>query len=283
MQERIAPSSAGILLDQIPDMRRSIVKRNVKDLIADKLTSLISSGLLRVGDELPGERELSAILSVSRETIRGAIQTLAARGIVDVSHGSRTRVARTDVGPLQIGLTSVNTINSYDIESVHAARLLVERALVAEAAGRISAETLRHLDELLGTQRQMLRDPVRFLIADREFHIAIYRSAGNPLLADFVTDLYTYMMEFRRLAVARPGALRKSYEDHSAIVAALHAHDPAAVVLAFDRHINRIYATTRSLMGRPGRKPPSGDGESRRAKTAPLPGPAGNGSARRLS
>ncbi|MBN9011420.1 MAG: GntR family transcriptional regulator, partial [Rhizobiales bacterium] len=48
---------------------------------------------LAVGDELPGERELSAILSVSRETIRGAIQTLAGRGLVDVAHGSRTRVA----------------------------------------------------------------------------------------------------------------------------------------------------------------------------------------------
>jgi DNA-binding FadR family transcriptional regulator len=253
-----------MLFDRLPTMRGGIVRRTVKDLVADKLTSLIGSGLLKVGDELPGERDLSAILSVSRETIRGAVQTLAARGIVDVSHGSRTRVARGDVESFRIGLTSAGTINSYDIEAVHGARLLVERAVVGEAAVRISAETLRQLDESLAAQRKMLRDPVRFLIADREFHVAIYRSAGNPLLSDFVIDLYTYMMEVRRVAVSRPGAIRKSYEDHGAIVAALRAHDEAGVVAAFDRHINRIYATTRPLLPRKRQRAPSGgDGAGR--------------------
>ena len=241
---------AAIPPEAIPDMRRSILRRTVKDLIADKLARLVATGVLSVGDELPGERELSSILSVSRETIRGAIQTLAARGIVDVSHGSRTRVARADVGPLRNGIAVTGTIDTYDLEAVHAARLLVERAVVADAAERICVETLHRLDASLAAQRAMLRDPVRFLICDREFHVAIYRSAGNPLLGDFVIDLYTYMMEFRRVAVSRPGAIRKSYEDHAEIVAALHARDAAAVIAAFERHINRIYTTTKSLIRR---------------------------------
>jgi DNA-binding GntR family transcriptional regulator len=33
------------------------------------------------------------------------------------------------------------------------------------------------------------------------------------------------------------------------IVAALRARDPAAVVAAFGRHIERIYATTRTVLG----------------------------------
>jgi DNA-binding GntR family transcriptional regulator len=44
-------------------------------------------------------------------------------------------------------------------------------------------------------------------------------------------------MEFGRVAVARPNAIRRSVADHSAIVAALKARDQAAVVAAFDRHI----------------------------------------------
>ncbi|MBN8994240.1 MAG: FadR family transcriptional regulator [Rhizobiales bacterium] len=248
MQERIATRPRETLHDRLPEMRQSIRKQTVKDLIADKLSSLIASGVLAVGDELPGERELSAILSVSRETIRGAIQTLAGRGLVDVAHGSRTRVAHVDLGSLQNGLTNASTINRYDIESVHGARLLVERNVVAAAAERIDAEALRALEESLAAQATMLGDPVQFLIADREFHVTIYRAAGNRLLADFVIDLYTYLMEFRRQAMARPGAIEKSFADHKAIVAALHARDVAAVVAAFDRHIDRIYATTRSIL-----------------------------------
>jgi len=260
MPKDIATRPRETLHDRLPEMRQSILKRTVKDLIADKLSSLIASGVLSVGDELPGERELSAILSVSRETIRGAIQTLAARGLVDVSHGSRTRVARVDLGSLQNGLTSASTINRYDIGAVHAARLLVERSVVADACLNMDAETLKRLDESLAAQATMLGDPLQFLITDREFHVTIYRSAGNRLLADFVVDLYAYLMEFRRQAMARPGAIAKSFADHQAIVAALHARDATAVVAAFDRHINRIYATTRSILA---------PGKARRGEKAP--------------
>ena len=93
-----------------------------------------------------------------------------------------------------------------------------------------------------------MRDPVHFLICDREFHLAIYRSSGNPLLADFVIDLYTFMLDHRRVAVSQPGAIEKSYRDHLAHLQALQARDPAAVIAAFGRHIDRIYTTTFEIL-----------------------------------
>ena len=57
------------------------------------------------------------------------------------------------------------------------------------------------------------------------------------------------MMEFRRKAVSRPGAILKSHEDHVAIVAGLRRHDPRSVVAAFERHLKRIYSTTIAIMG----------------------------------
>jgi DNA-binding GntR family transcriptional regulator len=68
------------------------------------------------------------------------------------------------------------------------------------------------------------------------------------LLADFVIDLYTFMLDHRRVAVSRPGAIQKSYRDHVAILEALRARDPNAVVEAFSRHIHRIYATTVAIL-----------------------------------
>src|SRR5690348_485671 len=76
-------------LAEVPDVHLGVMRRSVKELIGDKLVSLIASGVLQVGDELPSEREFASIFSVSRETVRGAIQTLAAKGILQVSHGAR--------------------------------------------------------------------------------------------------------------------------------------------------------------------------------------------------
>ena len=92
---------------------------------------------------------------------------------------------------------------------------------------------------------------------------AIYRSCGNPVLADFVSDLYAYMMEFRRKAVSRPGAILKSHEDHVTIVEGLRRHDPQAVVAAFERHLERIYATTIAIMGRRWPQGPRAQGKGR--------------------
>ncbi|WP_244635948.1 FadR/GntR family transcriptional regulator [Chthonobacter albigriseus] len=236
------------VLKQMPELRDGVSRQTVRDIVADKIASLIASGILQVGDALPSERDLAAAFQVSRETVRGGIQILAARGVIEVWQGARTRVVSADVAPLASGLREPRLINSYDLDSIHAARLLVERQVVADAAERMDAATLAKLDASLAEQRAALDEPVRFLICDREFHLSIYKSCGNPVLGDFVSDLYSYMMEHRRVAVSKPGSIQKSFDDHVLIVEGLRARDPAAVVAAFDIHLDRIYTTTRSLL-----------------------------------
>jgi hypothetical protein len=46
-------------------LQEAIHKQTAKEIIRDKLVSLIASGILQVGDELPSERELAAMLSAS--------------------------------------------------------------------------------------------------------------------------------------------------------------------------------------------------------------------------
>ena len=237
------------ILTQMPEVGHRLDRRTARDVIAEKLMVLIATNMLRPGDELPGERELAQVLHVSRETVRGAIQTLAARGIVEVSQGSRTRVGNVDLSHVTVTIATPNAIDSYDLDSVHAARMHIELKVVGDAAERIDAATLEKLDSLLEAQKLSGNDPMRFLICDREFHLAIYRACGNALLADFVTDLYTYMMNHRRIAMSRPGAIDASYQDHAGIVAALRRHDRRAVVDAFRHHLTRIYETTRELLG----------------------------------
>jgi len=235
-------------LTELPILREAIVKRPITNVIADKIAGLIASGMLQVGDALPSERELAAALNVSRDAVRGGIQILAARGILEISQGARTRVRRADVGPVTVGFATARALDAYDLESVHAARQLVERQVVADAARNIGQREITLLEGLLTTQKAALDDPVRFLISDRAFHVAIYRASANLLLADFSTDLYAYMMEYRRRAVARPGAIATSYADHVAIVDALKARDPEAAAEAFAVHTGRIYTTTQLLM-----------------------------------
>ncbi|WP_083507811.1 FadR/GntR family transcriptional regulator [Aureimonas frigidaquae] len=220
-------------------------------MVYEKVVSMIASGILQIGDELPSERDLASMLSVSRATVRSAVQQLGEEGIVHISQGARTRVTGDDVqlSGQRIGVTNASSINGYSLEAVHAARLLVETAVVGDAAHHLSEADIMRLENSIAAQTEARNDPVRFLICDREFHLAIYYASPNRLLADFVVDLYTYMLDHRRIAMGQPGAIEKSLEDHAFIVRALKMRNPQAVSAAFADHIRRIHDTSKAVDG----------------------------------
>ncbi|GCF93411.1 GntR family transcriptional regulator [Enterococcus florum] len=78
--------------------------------IHDQLKDEIEKGLWKVGDRLPSERELSVKFSVSRMTLRQAIQTLADEGILERKIGSGTYVANEKVQEKMSGTTSFTDI-----------------------------------------------------------------------------------------------------------------------------------------------------------------------------
>lgn len=232
------------LLQRLPGGERDIVKRTVKDQIADKLAYMVVSGLLRPGDELPSERELATTLGVSRETVRSAIGVLAALRMIEISQGSRTRVIGPAGHALHESVAALQNLKSKNIEEVGEARTAVELQVIKLAAGRIGDEDLQRLDALVAEQREMLSDPVRFQISDREFHSVLYSACGNALLRDFVSDMYAYALDYRRKALKRKGAIVASVQDHALIVQALRTRSPEKAAKAMAKHLERVYHTT---------------------------------------
>ena len=80
--------------------------------LAKRLTEAIRNGRWSAGDALPSERQMCEILGVSRVTLRKALDTLAADGLVEARHGSGTFVANRVHQPM-----SVLTSFSYDMQS----------------------------------------------------------------------------------------------------------------------------------------------------------------------
>jgi DNA-binding FadR family transcriptional regulator len=232
------------LIDRIPGEHGRVSKRTVKDQISDKLAYMIHSGLLREGDELPSERTLATTLEVSRETVRAAIGILHARKMVEVSQGSRTRVVGPGLLPMHESVSTLGNLKDRTFEEVTEARAAVELQVIWLAAQRIGD------NELVKDQQTMYSDPVGFQISDREFHVALYKSCGNSLLVDVVSDFYDYALEYRRSALQRPGAIQHSVEDHRRIVEALRTRNPEVAVGAMRSHLEQVQTTTLKEMSK---------------------------------
>ena len=221
--------------DSLALLQSAVSKRTMREQITDRLAGLILSGLLRPGDALPGERDLAAQLDVSRETVRGAIQALAARCLIEVAQGARSRVL-----PATNWIARAAPVARYTPEEVHGARLVLEVAAAGDAARFADAATRARLVQLVEEQGRALDDAAAFHICGSEFHATMQRAAGNRLLAALLAETNGQSSELSHRALAAPGAMRKSWLDHKRIAAAIAARDPGAAAAAMRQHLDRI-------------------------------------------
>lgn len=237
--------------DIIFQSSESVLHKTKKDILAEKIIEMITTGLLRDQDELPSERELAKLFEVSRETVRGALGKIAAYGLINVSQGSKTRVNASEQILKKFqkfnDIQSVD-INQYNVEDVFAACVLIETEAVRQAAKIISDKEVERLKKLVDAQQYMFDDPVRFQLSDQYFHKLLAQSCGNAIFLKFSNELYNYRLMVRRAVMSSSGAIQRSVNEHRAIVLALEKRDVEGTVSAMRTHLESVYETTKAML-----------------------------------
>ena len=77
--------------------------------LTDEIATGLAQGRWRAGDRLPSESDIALEYGVSRVTVRSALQTLEARGLLTIRHGSGTFVADLGHG-IRAGLQQLRSI-----------------------------------------------------------------------------------------------------------------------------------------------------------------------------
>jgi len=152
--------------------------------VADRLIAAIAVGDYSPGERLPAERELAAMLEVSRVTVRAALADLREAGYVEARRGrSGGSFVRTDWGTRTAG--AVQSLLGEDwerMEELFDLRRLIESLVARTAAERHTSED----DEAIGAallRYERATEPVEARAADVDFHRSIAAAAHNPSLA----------------------------------------------------------------------------------------------------
>ena len=82
-------------------MYQPIQSERLYERIVDQIESRIVAGDLKVGDQLPAERELAEQFTVSRTAVREAIKALREKGLVEIRLGRGTFVTNGAAGVLK--------------------------------------------------------------------------------------------------------------------------------------------------------------------------------------
>ena len=157
------------------------------------------------------ERQLGQELGVSRTPIREALGFLEQEGLVRSIPRRGVFVVRKTKAEIVEMVTVWAAIESL------AARLAVTRASDADI------RSLRAL--FAGHERDPAAHLHEYSQANMEFHRAIVRLGGVPLMAELTDTLFIHMRAVRAVTMTQGDRARRGMADHLAIIDALAARD----------------------------------------------------------
>lgn len=198
-------------------------KKNLSDEIGDQIISRILSGILKPGEKLPPERDMSLQMNVNRHTLREALRKLETLGLISIRQGDGIYVRDfRESGNLELLkhiLYLRKDITSDIIKNILEIRRFISPEMASRAAQNISEEESEHLKSLL---KQEL--PVKE--KDLAIHQSIARGSGNILyifILNFFNDIFR---DFGALYFSFNANCAASEKFHKNIVKAITEKNP---------------------------------------------------------
>jgi GntR family transcriptional repressor for pyruvate dehydrogenase complex len=217
--------------------RREGTAAPVKARVVARIHGLIGRRSLRPGDRLPTERELAEEFAVSRPTIRSALQSLAAMGVVRSRKGAGTFIqgGRPTLGGEPLRLLA--DLHDFTSEEMFEARGALEVAGAGLAAIRSTPSQREQMATELTGMFSSIEDTESFLRHDIGFHQAVALGSNNAVITALVEMVSSLVFERRRKTIEEASDLRESAAMHRRIFDAIRARDASEARSAMALHL----------------------------------------------
>ncbi|MDZ4310753.1 MAG: FCD domain-containing protein [Cypionkella sp.] len=216
--------------------------------VVQQIELLILRGILRPGERLPSERELSERMGVSRPSLREAVADLQTRGLLSSRPNAGIFVAEvlgSAFSPALVGLFSAHEEAVFDYLDF---RRDME-GLAAERAARLGSDTDLAVIAAIFAKMEAAhakRDPSDEAELDANFHMAIIEASHNVVMLHMMRAMYDLLRQgvFYNRQVMFKNRLTRDHllDQHRAIKTAIQARDPIAAREAVAAHLGFVEA-----------------------------------------
>lgn len=209
----------------------------------------IQIGEWPVGSSIPSERTLIDQFGVSRIAIREAVSMLRGLGVVDVSHGRRTRVRKIDAKVFdQLLPVMLASGGQQTFEQVFEVRLAIESRSAHLAATSRTDSQLKQLQTLVERFKKHSRSTSgkAALKTDLAFHLQIAEATGNPLFPILLEAIARFVV-FGQAESCKdnPARRQRAVAAHQSIYEAIADQDAERAQVEMEAHLR--YSATRVI------------------------------------
>ena len=228
-----------------------MTRERARDDVVGRLREAILSGQVRPGERLPGERQLCERFGVGRPTLREALRSLEATGLIVVrpGKGGGSYAATPSEATVGDALAALVNLRGASPEDLAEFRVDFEGENAAWAARRADAKDIAALEALVAQARALkgrAGAARRLARVDVRWHEALARTTGNRLRIGIALGIHNAVLR-RHEALVRPAAADAHAvtipDDLAAITGAIAAGDAESArrlmrdhVEAWNRH-----------------------------------------------
>ncbi|MGB3176914.1 MAG: FCD domain-containing protein [Albidovulum sp.] len=211
-----------------------------------QIETLILQGILRPGERLPSERELSDRLGVSRPSLREAVAELQEVGLLTSRAGAGIYVAEVLGSAFSPALVKLFASHDEAVFDYLSFRRDLE-GLAAERAARLGSETDLQVVAAIFQKMDsahLKRNPDDEARLDAEFHMAIIEASHNVVMLHMMRAMFDLLRQgvfYNRQIMFKQRTTRGALLDqHRAINTAIQARDPAGARAAVEAHLTYV-------------------------------------------
>jgi DNA-binding FadR family transcriptional regulator len=203
-------------------------KEKLHEAIVGQIKTLIHTKKLGVGDRLPSERELAQLFNVSRVVVRESLRSLEQSGLIEVRPGATggTFITYNVHKPLFDAAYDLFNKGNLPLSYFSEARQAIECFAVRLAAEKATLEDLQTLKSINKRLLDDIDDRENLRRNNGDFHAAIARMSGNPLLLLMAQSLLEILNIVYPHSKQADAYVKNTYERHEAIIKALEEHAP---------------------------------------------------------
>jgi GntR family transcriptional regulator, transcriptional repressor for pyruvate dehydrogenase complex len=227
--------------------------------VEEQLRDAISAGQLRQGEKLPSEAGLAELFGVSRATIREALRSLAASGLISTQPGATGGSFVRQIGSTELAemiassMRATLAVGTIDHDQISAVREMLEVPAARMAAANRTDEDVEAIREVLDSERGVTFQDPSVAPLDVKFHYLVAKATHNDVLAALLGALHELTQPVRLVRHSAESA-REAVRQHRDILEAVAAGDPDRAEKAQRSHLEHITRVA-STSARKSKKP----------------------------
>lgn len=208
------------------------------------LQEYIEENHLKVGDRLPSQEKLIQMMGVSRTSLREAMKTLEARGILKVHNGKGVYVSEGEDSAIPTLLDFAR--EKEKLLDMLEVRKVLEREILRMVIHRATPEEIQDLGRTTAVLMDKFRRGEQQTAEDKKFHYTIYRLSHNQVMYQMILSISSIMDRFWEFPLDMEDPFLASLPLHEKLYQAICEKNVKKAQAINERLLDAIYQDIRN-------------------------------------